>query len=93
MFNGFEKRLKISFAKTVRPLTLDNLIKQCWAILDRFGENLQHIAILIYIYQDSKPGKGFNIFINWSYPLFKIFIIGGRRWKEIHTIGMHYFYR
>src|SRR6266540_6079472 len=47
--DGFEQRLEITFAKTLRTFALNDLKKQRRSILDRFCEDLQQITFIIAI--------------------------------------------
>ena len=51
-FDGFEQRLEIAFAKTLRAFALDNFKKQRRAIFDRLGEQLQQVAFVVAVYQN-----------------------------------------
>src|ERR1019366_907018 len=48
-FDCFKQSLEVPFAETAAALALNDLKEQCWPILHRTREDLQHVAFRIAI--------------------------------------------
>ena len=60
----FEQRLEVSFAETLAPLALNDLEKQCRAIFDRLGEDLEHVAFIVTVDENTEAPKLIDGFVD-----------------------------
>src|SRR5262245_59884924 len=51
--DGFEQRLEVSLAEAERAVPLDQLEEDRRAVLYRFGEDLEQVAVLVAVDQDT----------------------------------------
>ena len=78
-FDGLEQCLEITLPEAAAPLALDNLIEQGRAILDGLGEDLQHVPLVVPVYEDSKTGEVFERFIDLTHTGGQLIVIA--RWN------------
>ncbi len=52
--DGFEERLEVALAEPAAALALDDLEEERGPVLDRLGEELQQVALLVAIDEDAQ---------------------------------------
>ena len=82
-FQGFEERLEVSLAETLRAFALDDFEKKRRPIFHRLGEDLQQITFVIAIDQNAEALERLEIFIDVTDPIRQRVVIGGRNIQEL----------
>src|SRR5258706_6368286 len=85
VFQGLEKGFKVAFAKATGALAFDDLKENCWAIDDRFGEDLQQVALVVMVYEDAEFGQVFDILSDVADTIQHVFIVIARRLQEFYA--------
>src|SRR5579863_2560804 len=52
--DGLEQRLEVPLAEALRPVPLDQLEEHRGPVLDRLGEDLQQVPVLVPVRQDAQ---------------------------------------
>jgi hypothetical protein len=50
----FEERFEIAFSEAAAALSLNDLVEECWTILHRFCEDLEHVAFVVTVHENAK---------------------------------------
>src|SRR5579875_4202935 len=91
--DGLEERLEVALAKAARPLTLNHLEEDGWAILHVLGEDLQQIAVVVAIHQDTQSRKLVNRFVNLADAIRQLFVVGGQSRQELDALRLQLCHR
>ena len=75
-FDGFEERLEIAFAKTLRAFALNNFEKERRPVFYRLGKYLQQITFIIAIDENAQPLQRIQFFIDVTYSIEQRVIVG-----------------
>ena len=85
----FEQTLEVSRAKSLVVVPLDDLEEQSGSVLNRLGEDLEKIALLVIIYEDFKLLQGFNVLLHLNASMLQAFakslIIGIGNSQELYS--------
>ena len=82
-FDGFEERLEVAFAKTLRAFALNNFEKQRRPVFYWLGKYLQQITFIIAIDEDAQSLQGIEFFVNMTHPIEQRVVIGWKGSAEI----------
>ena len=63
-FDTFEQSLEVSSSKALVVASLNDLNKDCWTILDWFGEYLQEVAVVVVVNQDLELLQGGQVLLH-----------------------------
>ena len=55
--DGLEQRLEVALSEALGSLALNDLDEERGAILQRFGEELQQITLIVTVHQDAQFGQ------------------------------------
>src|SRR5271157_4656932 len=80
--DGFEQGLEVSLAKALRSAPLNDLEEESRPVLDRLGENLEQIALIIAINQDTQFGQFAQVFPDCADPFGQHLVVGRRYLEE-----------
>src|SRR5438128_1657897 len=81
-----KERLEVSLAETARAAALDDFEEQRWPVRDRFGENLQHVALIVAIDENAKLGQRFHVFLNRADASRQGVVVTLRHAQERHVV-------
>src|SRR5271155_3026647 len=62
-----KESLEVALAEAPAALALDNLVEQSWPVLHGTREDLQHVALVVTIHQDSQLLQFLNRLVNPSH--------------------------
>src|SRR5262249_39586493 len=88
-FDRFEERLEVALAETSGSAALDDLEENGGAILDRLGEGLQQIALLVPVRQDPQLHDGLHGLVDLAYSVLEVFVISRGHAQELNTPRLH----
>src|SRR2546427_10229385 len=83
--DGFEECFEVSLAETARPSALNDLEEERGSILDRLGEDLKQIALVVAIDQDAELGQLIEILFDRAGALGQQVIVGPGYLQERHV--------
>ena len=75
LFDRDEKRFEVAFAERHAPAPLDDFEKDRRAVLQRFGENLQHVSLVVFVDQDAQIAQDAGCFIDASDARFECIVV------------------
>src|SRR5688572_33378275 len=78
-----EQCLEISGAEALRTLPLNDLVEDSRAILDRLGEDLQQISLVVAIDQDAELLERGEILVDLPHPVRHAVVIRGRHPEKL----------
>jgi len=62
--NAREERLEIACPEALVVLTLDHLDEECGSVRYHFGEDLQHLALVIEVHQDAQFAQHLQVLLD-----------------------------
>src|SRR5690606_13537051 len=68
-FDRLEQRLEVAGAKALGALALDDLVEQRRPVLDRLGEDLQQVALVVAVDQDAQLRQRRQVLVDRADPL------------------------
>src|SRR5438105_2758731 len=63
-FNGFKQGLEVALAESAGAVPLNHLKEQCRTILGRLGEDLQQIALVIPVHEDTERSQVADVLVD-----------------------------
>src|SRR3989442_796355 len=78
----FKERLKVPFSKTTSSLALNHFKEDRRAVDDRLGEDLQQVALIVVIDQDTEFCQLLQVLIDLANAIQHILIIRVWRFQE-----------
>src|SRR5260370_8457285 len=79
----FEERFEIAFAETLRAFALNDLKKERWPVLDRFGKDLQQITFVVAINQNAELFQCVQFFVNMANTIEQCVVVSRRNFQEL----------
>ena len=64
--DALKQSFKVASSESLMVVSLDDLNEDCWTILDRFGEDLQKISVVIVVNENFQLLQHRNIFFDLS---------------------------
>src|SRR5262249_44259683 len=89
VFNGLEEGLEVPLAKASRPVALDDLEEEGGTVLYGLGEDLEQVALLVAIDEDSQVGDLADVLGDRADAVGEQLIIGARDLQERDIVGAH----
>ena len=87
--DGLEQRLEVSLAESLRPVPLDQLEEHRGPVLDRLGEDLQQVTVLVPVGQDAKLAQVSEGHPGLAYPRAELVVVAARSGEELHPRRLH----
>ena len=89
-FDRDEQRLEVSFAETFAAFSLQDLVEDRRAVLDRFGKDLQQIAFVVAVDQDAEAFEVLDVFVDLADAVRDFFVIGVGYAKKFDTVRLQF---
>src|SRR5688572_4095756 len=83
--DSLEQGFEVPFPKTLRAFPLNDLVKQRRTVLHRLREDLQQVAFIIAIHEDSEVPQRTEVFINGPDPFEQRVVVDRRHAQELHA--------
>src|ERR1700691_899392 len=84
--DGLEQSLEVALAESLTSLALDHLQKEGGAILDRAGEDLQQVAMLVTVDQDVQLAQPLQILVDGPNPIQQGLVVAVRGVQELGAL-------
>jgi len=79
----FEQRLEVPLAEALRPVPLDQLEEHRRAVLDRLGEDLQQVPVLVPVGQDAQLAQLVQRHPGLAYPRAELVVVAAGGGQEL----------
>ena len=90
--NCFEKTLEVSSAETIVVVSLDYLEEKGRSVLNRLGEDLKEVTLVVVVDKDLELLDNINVFddldVNLCESLLEVLIVGVWDSKEFDSSGL-----
>src|SRR6266487_3736947 len=84
-FDRLEEGLEVADSEAPRSVSLDDLEEECRPILDRLGEDLEQVALLVPICLDSQLLEGVHRYANLADAGGERLVVRMRQAQELHS--------
>src|SRR5579859_4026434 len=84
--DGFEQGFEVALAEGAAALALDDLVEECGTILDRLGEDLQHVAFVVAVDQHAKLLELVNRFVDLADTLLQAGVVAMRHLQKLDAL-------
>src|SRR5262245_38097840 len=88
-FDGLKEGLEIPLAEAARPPALNDLEEESRSILDRLGEDLEQVTLVVAVDQNPQLSELAQVFLHFPHAIRQHFIVGGRDSQKRHVILHH----
>src|SRR3984885_7216789 len=87
--DGLEQILEVALAESLRPVPFDHLEEHRRPVLNRLGEDLQQVAVLVAVGEDPEFAQLVERDPGVANPLPEYVVIAVRRVEEVNASGAH----
>ena len=63
-FQAFEEGFEVAFAEALGAAAADDFYEEGWAVLEGFGEELEEVAFVVGVYEDTEVADSFVVFFD-----------------------------
>src|SRR5262249_30532423 len=88
-FDRLEQGLEVPLAEAARAVALDHLEEQGRAVLDRLGEDLQKVALVVAVHEDSQLGQVVQVLVDLADAGRQHVVVVLRHPQERHVVRPH----
>src|ERR1019366_7783382 len=85
----FEKCLEVTCTEALRALALNDFVKNRRTIFNRLRENLEQIAFVVPIHENSKLSKRRDVFVDFSDTLANAVVVRARNLQKLDPARLH----
>ena len=83
--DGFEEGLEVAFSEGLGAFALDDFDEYRRAVHQRFGEELQQVALVVAVDQDSELAQRGEVFVNLAHAVKDLVVVGIGNGQEVNT--------
>src|ERR1700761_2693477 len=89
-FNGFKECLEVAFAETAAAFALDDLVEERRAVLYGTSENLQHVAFVVAINENTEFFEFPDRLVDLADTPFELCVVCVRDFEELDALLLQF---